>query len=175
VPLPVVHRADRQGRQRRTRQRRPVPGPRPGAAGRRAHWYSSGVQQPWYIQVDADGRTGIGDLLKQLIRARLPVATDQMFKQLAFCCHCLVRTTGVRQLRRYRRSRTVTQETYAGVVIWIQAATGAARTSLKRKRSAHRSEWTASFEAPGLLRLISAPGRRRGRVTIITYVPRICL
>jgi len=29
------------------------------------------------MQVDADGRVGIGDLLKQLVRLRVPVATDQ--------------------------------------------------------------------------------------------------
>jgi hypothetical protein len=39
--------------------------------------YSSRVQQPWCIQVDAGGRVGMSDLLKQLIRTRLPVATDQ--------------------------------------------------------------------------------------------------
>jgi hypothetical protein len=35
------------------------------------------IQQPWYILVDAEGRTGIGDLLEQLVRVLLPVATDQ--------------------------------------------------------------------------------------------------
>jgi hypothetical protein len=39
--------------------------------------YSSEVQQPWRIQVDAGGRVGTSDLLKQLVRRRLPVATDQ--------------------------------------------------------------------------------------------------
>ena len=39
--------------------------------------YSSGVQQPWYIRVDAGGRIGTSDLVKQLVRLRLPVATDQ--------------------------------------------------------------------------------------------------
>ena len=39
--------------------------------------YSSQVQQPWYIQVDAGGRIGTSDLVKQLVRLRLPVATDQ--------------------------------------------------------------------------------------------------
>ena len=39
--------------------------------------YSSGVQQPWYIQVDAGGRIGTSDLLKQLVRLCVPVTTDQ--------------------------------------------------------------------------------------------------
>jgi hypothetical protein len=39
--------------------------------------YSSEVQQPWRIQVDAGGRTGTSDLLKQLVTLLLPVATDQ--------------------------------------------------------------------------------------------------
>ena len=43
-----------------------------------AEGYSSRVQQPWYIQGDADGHIGTSDLLKQLVRRRLPVATDQM-------------------------------------------------------------------------------------------------
>lgn len=37
--------------------------------------YSSGVQHPWYMQVDAGGRVGIADLVKQLIRLLLPIAT----------------------------------------------------------------------------------------------------
>jgi hypothetical protein len=40
--------------------------------------YSSRVQQPWSMQGDAGGRTGTSDLLKQLIRMHLPVATDHM-------------------------------------------------------------------------------------------------
>jgi hypothetical protein len=39
--------------------------------------YSSGIQQPRYMQADADGRIRMHDLLKQLIRTRLPVTTDQ--------------------------------------------------------------------------------------------------
>jgi hypothetical protein len=39
--------------------------------------YSIRVQQPWYIQVDAGGRIGMSDLLKQLVRLRVPVTTDQ--------------------------------------------------------------------------------------------------
>jgi hypothetical protein len=39
--------------------------------------YSSGVQQPLYIRVDADGRIRMRDLLKRLIRTCLPVTTDQ--------------------------------------------------------------------------------------------------
>jgi hypothetical protein len=39
--------------------------------------YSSGVQQPWCIQADGDGRAGTSDVLKQLVGRRLPVATDQ--------------------------------------------------------------------------------------------------
>ena len=50
----------------RARQRRFGPGE-----------YSSEVQQPWYMQVDAGGRTRMGDLPKYLIRVRLPVTTDQ--------------------------------------------------------------------------------------------------
>jgi hypothetical protein len=42
-----------------------------------AEEYSSRVQQPWCIQGDADGRIGTSDLLEQLVRRRLPVATDQ--------------------------------------------------------------------------------------------------
>ena len=38
--------------------------------------YSSGVQQPWCIRVDAGGRIGTSDLLKRLVRLRLPLATD---------------------------------------------------------------------------------------------------
>ena len=38
--------------------------------------YSSRVQQPWCIRADAGGRIGMSDLLKQLVRMRLPVATD---------------------------------------------------------------------------------------------------
>lgn len=45
------------------------PGPRTG--------YSSRVQQRGYIHVDAGGCIGTSDLLKQLIRMRLPLATDQ--------------------------------------------------------------------------------------------------
>ena len=39
--------------------------------------YSSRVQQPWCMQGDAGGRIGTSDLLKQLVRLRLPVTTDQ--------------------------------------------------------------------------------------------------
>jgi len=39
--------------------------------------YSSQVQQPWRIQADAGGRAGMSDLLKQLVRRRMPVATSE--------------------------------------------------------------------------------------------------
>ena len=41
------------------------------------HLYSSRVQQPWHIQMDAGGRIGTSYLLKPLVRVLLPVATDQ--------------------------------------------------------------------------------------------------
>ena len=36
-----------------------------------------GGQRPRHIQAYASGRVGISDLLKQLVRLRLPVAPDQ--------------------------------------------------------------------------------------------------
>ncbi len=50
--------------------------PVPGELGRYDP-YSSRVQQPWCMQADAGGRTRTSNLLKQLVRRRLPVATDQ--------------------------------------------------------------------------------------------------
>ena len=64
LPVPFASPAG----SRMTAHRPPHPGQRWG--------YSSGVQQPWYMQVDAGGRIGTGDLLKQLVRLLSPVATD---------------------------------------------------------------------------------------------------
>ena len=58
---------------RRAREPRAGPG---GALTRQEGAHSGQVQQPWYIQVDAGGRIGTSDLLKQLVRVRLPVTTD---------------------------------------------------------------------------------------------------
>jgi hypothetical protein len=47
--------------------------------------YGSRVQQPWRIQVDAGGRAGTSDLLKQLVTMRLPVTTDQKVVSTTSC------------------------------------------------------------------------------------------
>ena len=67
--------------------------------------YSSRVQQPWCMQGDAGGRMGTSDLLKQLVRMRLPVATDQKVggsspsERAAPCVTCVKHDEGPRRPR----------------------------------------------------------------------------